>query len=203
MKNIVWLSVTLLLGCRYINQSDSRKVNIYKFYDGWDSTTKQVLKKYSTSNNGYAGKANFILKSLNDEVLSGIEILDRNSFFKAMQNNLIKKDEEYTSIIIVELNQTGEKNSFRKYVIFNSDSCMIFEKDIKGEWGIINRNIVSLESASYLQSVETDTIANNSWGGGINDICIITKVIHDSTVVTPLLYLHMEKYSRLLKTLSH
>lgn len=200
MRNLIWLSVSLFWGCSSITQSDSKKVDINKFYEGWDSTTKQALSKYTVSDNAHTGKANFILKSLQHEE-SSIDILDRKSFYKTIRNNFVQKNPEDTSIIIVELNQTGEKNSYRKYVIRNSDSCAVFERDIKGEWGIINKTKISQESASYLQNLKTDTIANNSWGGGINDICIITKINHDSTIVSPIFYLPVETFYKLLNRL--
>lgn len=201
MKNICCILLFFLLGCNHFIKSTPQKINFQKFSNSWDSLTSQSLDKYSKFNNELTAKAKFINESLKGSE-NKIDILDRKPFLSVLKEKTISTREIDSNLVIVELNQSGEKNIYQKYIIINSDSCFKMGRNVEGIWGILSKSKISKESTIYISKVETDTTGNDLWGKGINDICIITKVYLDSSTVSPILFLKKKDFDELINRLN-
>jgi hypothetical protein len=195
------------LGCSNISQKNIQDVEVTKLFRGWDSLTVVSLKNYSNLHNRLSGKADLIRSTMQNESQS-IDFLDRNNFITDLiKGNLKLEGIKNKRIVVVELNTSGEKNSYKKYLIEigpPNDSCYTFTKSATGNWILTRSAKIYPENLNYIENISSDTSNgnNNYWGNAINDILIISKISGDVKIVTPIISLSQDSFEKVVKKLN-
>lgn len=167
----------------------------------WDSATTEALSDLVETHPLLSGKAEFVKASITGEK-GNPDILDRRRFIGEFGGKWkIRNDTVEQGLVLVELNQNGEKSTYKKYLVEGLDTCYVFTKDIAGNWSIVNKFKIDRDYVKYLHSIQNDTSNNNSWGNGLNEVCIVSFFRQNAINVYPILSMNNESFERFVNHL--
>ncbi|WP_316829161.1 hypothetical protein [Pedobacter miscanthi] len=193
--------ITLILGLLTLTAcTDESKCN-RNFHDVLNVSTFQLWEKQTSLdiNTSKNVKLMFLLKS---EQKLGISIFHRQIFLKNGLHGI--KDLEnlkFDSLVIVEMNKSGEVNEEVKYIVAScSENTTIFKFELhRGKWKIDNIHEAKTKRINHVINILNHRTENDPYSGsGINDLVSISKFLtNDKITVKVLSYVDKEQFEAL------
>ena len=189
-----------VLSCGFSEKHSSPDLN--QLFKLWDTISYNVLKESSQSNSEPSVKMNHIASTVYKE--NDVDVLNRQDFLLTLQNDKVIDVNFKKRFMIIEFINSGEKITKQKFLIDltkTSKNCYAFVKTIKGDWSLERTTDMNETTTHYLMNIPLQT-KDQFWGGGINDILLISVFNGSEIRFTPVIFLsrmELEKFESCLQ----
>jgi hypothetical protein len=190
---------TLLLVVAFFGACNHEKC-ILVFSKDWNESILPIWDT-ETYNNVVHEKKDSLISIFADYSKADISMFQRKLFFKTISKLPNLKTYTFDSLIVVEINRSGERITMSKYLVpycTHGGSIIEFQLN-QGKWQFIRSH--KINANKFRKSINVITAKNNDksyWRAGINDFIVISKFAsHSKTSVEVLEHLSEKQYNAL------
>jgi hypothetical protein len=190
---------TLLLVVAFFGACNNEKCTLVLSKD-WNES---VMPNWDTEtyNNVVHEKKDSLISIFAMYAEANISMFERELFFKTISKLPNLKTYTFDSLIVVEINGSGERLTMSKYLVpYCVDGGSIIEFRLnQGKWQLIRAH--KIEANKFRKSINDIMAKNNDksyWRAGINDFIVISKFAsHNRTSVEVSEHLSEKQYNAL------
>jgi hypothetical protein len=190
---------TLLLVVAFFGACNNEKC-ILVFSKDWNESILPIWDT-ETYNNVVHERKDSLISIFMDYSKADISMFQRKLFFKTISKLPNLKTYTFDSLIVVEINSSGERITMSKYLVpycTHVGSIIEFQLN-QGKWQLIRSH--KINANKFRKSINVIMAKNNDksyWRAGINDFIVISKFAsHSKTSVKVFEHLSEKQYNAL------